>query len=62
MRIEQADPADTRKARECHEVYLAAQRVDEPGGPWFTDQAFGGWLAIGGTRTIRAGDISCTPS
>jgi RimJ/RimL family protein N-acetyltransferase len=47
MRIEQADPADTRKARECHEVYLAAQRVDEPGGPWFTDRAFGGWLAVG---------------
>jgi hypothetical protein len=47
MRIEQADPADTRKARECHEVYLAAQRVDEPGGPWLTDRAFGGWLAVG---------------
>ena len=41
MRIEQADLADTRKARECHEVYLAAQRVDEPGGPSFTDRAFG---------------------
>ncbi|HEU5389100.1 MAG TPA: GNAT family N-acetyltransferase [Streptosporangiaceae bacterium] len=47
MHIEQADPADTRAARECHEVYLAAQRVDEPGGPWFTGRAFGGWLAIG---------------
>ena len=47
MRIEQADPADTRKARECHEVYLAAQRTDEPGGPWFTGRAFGGWLAVG---------------
>jgi len=47
MRIEQADPADLRKARECHEVYLAAGRVDEPGGPWFTGRAFGGWLAVG---------------
>jgi GNAT superfamily N-acetyltransferase len=47
MRIEQADPADTRKARECHEVYLAAQRVDEPGAPWFTDRAYAGWLAVG---------------
>jgi GNAT superfamily N-acetyltransferase len=47
MRIEQADPADTRKARECHEVYLAAQRGDEPGGPWLTDRVFGGWLAVG---------------
>jgi GNAT superfamily N-acetyltransferase len=47
MRIERADPADTRKARECHEVYLAAQRVDEPGGPWLTGRLFGGWLAVG---------------
>jgi GNAT superfamily N-acetyltransferase len=47
MRIEQADPSDPLRARVCHEVYLAAQRVDEPGGPWFTDRAFGGWLAVG---------------
>lgn len=47
MRIERADPADTRSARECHEVYLAAQRVDEPGGPWLTDRPFAGWLATG---------------
>jgi GNAT superfamily N-acetyltransferase len=47
MRIEQADPADPRKARECHEVYLAAQRDDEPGAPWFTDRAYAGWLAVG---------------
>jgi GNAT superfamily N-acetyltransferase/RimJ/RimL family protein N-acetyltransferase len=47
MHIEQADPADPRKARACHEVYLAAQRADEPGGPWFTGRAFGGWLAVG---------------
>jgi GNAT superfamily N-acetyltransferase len=47
MRIEQADPADTGKVRLCYEVYLAAQRVDEPGGPWFTDRPFGGWLAVG---------------
>jgi GNAT superfamily N-acetyltransferase len=53
MRIEQADPSDPRKARECHEVYLAAQRVDEPGGPWFTDRAFGGWLAVGGYGSPR---------
>src|SRR5690349_14250480 len=46
MHIEQADPADPRQARQCHEVYLAAQRADEP-GPWFTDRAFGGWLAVG---------------
>jgi RimJ/RimL family protein N-acetyltransferase len=47
MRIEQAVLAGTRMARECHEVYLAAQRVDEPGGPWLTDRVFGSWLAVG---------------
>jgi GNAT superfamily N-acetyltransferase len=47
MRIEQADPSDTRSARMCHEVYLAAQRVDEPGGPSFADRAWTGWLAVG---------------
>ncbi len=47
MRIEQADPSDTRSARLCHEVYLAALRVDEPGGPSFADRAFAGWLAVG---------------
>ena len=47
MRIEQADLADAKKIRECYEVYLAAQRVDEPDGPWFTDRPFGGWLTVG---------------
>ncbi len=47
MHIEQADLTDAKKIRACYEVYLAAQRVDEPGGPWFTDQAFDGWLTIG---------------
>ncbi len=47
MRIEQADLADEKKVRECYEVYLAAQRVDEPEGPRFTDQPFGGWLTHG---------------
>jgi GNAT superfamily N-acetyltransferase/RimJ/RimL family protein N-acetyltransferase len=47
MRIEQSDPADAGRTRLCHEVYLAAQRVDEPGEPWFTDRPFGGWLNVG---------------
>jgi GNAT superfamily N-acetyltransferase len=47
MQIEQLDLADARKVRACHEVYLAASRVDEPAGPWFTEQPFGGWLTIG---------------
>jgi GNAT superfamily N-acetyltransferase len=47
MRIEQVDLTDTEKIRECFEVYHAAQRVDEPEGPWFTDRPFGGWLTVG---------------
>ncbi len=47
MHIEQADLADAKKIRACYEVYLAAQRVDEPGGPWFTDRPFDGWMTVG---------------
>ncbi|HTQ90973.1 MAG TPA: GNAT family N-acetyltransferase [Streptosporangiaceae bacterium] len=47
MRIEQVDLTDTEKIRECFEVALAAQRVDEPQGPWFTERPFGGWLTVG---------------
>ncbi len=47
MHIEQADLADAKKISACFEVYLAAQRVDEPGGPWFTDRPFEDWLTIG---------------
>src|SRR6516164_6509655 len=47
MRIEPVDLTDTEKVRECFEVYHAAQRVDEPEGPWFTERPFGGWLTVG---------------
>ncbi len=47
MRIEQADLADPRAVRECFEVFHAAERVDEPAGPWFTERPFGGWLTVG---------------
>jgi len=40
-------PADTRKIRTCFEVSLAAERVDEPEGPWFTERPFTGWMTIG---------------
>jgi GNAT superfamily N-acetyltransferase len=53
MRIEQVDLADARRIRACYEAYLAAQRVDEPGGPWFTDRPFGGWLTVGWTGDPR---------
>jgi GNAT superfamily N-acetyltransferase len=47
VRIEQVDLTDTEKIRECFEVSLATQRVDEPEGPWFTERPFGGWLTVG---------------
>jgi len=47
VRIEQVDLTDTEKIRECFEVSLAAQRADEPEGPWFTERPFGGWLTVG---------------
>ena len=40
-------PADTRKIRACFEVSLAAERVDEPEGPWFTERPFTGWMTVG---------------
>ncbi len=46
-RIEQLDPIDAKKIRACHEVYLAAQHVDEPEGPWMRDPPFSGWLTVG---------------
>jgi GNAT superfamily N-acetyltransferase len=47
MRIEQVDLADTGRIRACYEVYLAAQRVDEPEGPRFTDRPFAASLTVG---------------
>ena len=28
-------------------MFLAAQQVDEPDGPWFTELPFRGWLTVG---------------
>jgi GNAT superfamily N-acetyltransferase len=47
MRIKQADAADADTIRACFEVFLAAERVDEPDGPFFTEQPFRGWLTLG---------------
>ncbi len=47
MRIKRVDPADADTIRACFEAFLAAQRVDEPDGPWFTEQPFRGWLTVG---------------
>jgi len=53
VRIEQVDLTDTEKIHECFEVSLAAQRVDEPEGPWFTERPFGGWLTAGWSSDPR---------
>src|SRR5580704_2252167 len=47
MRIKRVDPADADTIRACFGVFLAAQRVDEPDGPFFTEQPFRGWLTVG---------------
>ena len=47
MRIKQVDLADADTIRACFEVFLAAQRADEPDGPFFTERPFRGWLTTG---------------
>ena len=46
MRIEQVDLADAERIRACHQVYLAAHRVDTP-EPWLMDRLFSGWMSVG---------------
>jgi len=59
MDIEQVglSPADAGKIRACFEVSLAAERADEPEGPWFTERPFAAWLTVGwdGTPGRAAG-------
>ena len=47
MHIERVDLADADTIRACFQVFLAAQQVDEPDGPWFTERLFRGWLTVG---------------
>jgi GNAT superfamily N-acetyltransferase len=47
MHIERVDLTDADTIRGCFEVFLAAQRLDEPEGPWFTERPFRGWLTVG---------------
>jgi GNAT superfamily N-acetyltransferase/RimJ/RimL family protein N-acetyltransferase len=47
MHIERLDLADADAIRGCFEMFLAAQKVDEPDGPFFTEQPFRGWLTVG---------------
>ena len=45
--MEQLDPGDADRIRACFRVFRAAERVDEPEGPWLTERPFGGWLTVG---------------
>ncbi len=47
MHIEPLDLADAQNIRACHEIYLAAQRVDDPDGSLLTYRPFRGWLTVG---------------
>ena len=55
MEIEQVSlsPADTGKIRACFEVMLAAERVDRPEEPPFTEQPFTGWMTVGWDGSAR---------
>ena len=63
MNIEQVglSPADTGKIRACFEVSLAADRVDQPEGPWFTERPFAGWLTSGWDGSPREAWLAAVP-
>lgn len=51
VRYERFDPAaEPGTVRVCHEMYLAAQPVDDPHLPPMTERVFGAWLALGWTE------------
>jgi len=54
MRIEGFDPvADTARIRACHELYAAAQPVDDPVLPMMSLPVFTGWFSFGWTLCPR---------
>ncbi|HVT68478.1 MAG TPA: GNAT family N-acetyltransferase [Trebonia sp.] len=61
MRIERWDPADEKTARACHEITVAAQRVDDPVEPPISPGVFGyffreGWDGSPGETWVASGD------
>jgi GNAT superfamily N-acetyltransferase len=61
MRIAQWDPADEKTVRACHEIMVAAQRVDDPVSPPIWHRAFGfffrqGWDGTPGETWVASGD------
>ena len=50
MRIVGFDPVtDTARIRACHELFAAAEPVDDPGMPMMSLPVFSGWFAWAGT-------------
>ena len=47
MHLEAVDLADAERIRACHDIYLEAQRVDDPDGGWLSYRPFSGWLTVG---------------
>ena len=47
MHLEAVDLADAERIRACHDIYLEAQRVDDPEGGWLSYRPFHGWLTVG---------------
>jgi GNAT superfamily N-acetyltransferase len=47
MQLEAVDLADAERIRACHDIYLEAQRVDDPDGGWLSYRPFSGWLTVG---------------
>jgi RimJ/RimL family protein N-acetyltransferase len=51
MHIERFDAGTDRDlVRACHEMYLAAMPLDQPGEPPMSDRAFAGWLRLSWTE------------
>jgi GNAT superfamily N-acetyltransferase len=56
MRIERFDPVtDTEKVRVCHELFVAAQPVDDPNVPAASLPVFTGWVSRGWDANPREG-------
>ncbi len=45
MGIARWDPADTAALRGCRAAWVAAQDIDDPGGPRMTERVLAGWLS-----------------
>ena len=49
MRVVRWDPADIAALRGCQAAWVAAQDIDDPGGPRMTERVLAAWLGQGFT-------------